>query len=110
MSSLPWHATASLLEDVDHPFYCIVRFGEGYQNFSGILRTFDIQGNITLSDVQEHIYYNGFKAHKLVGKTVTIFGDSIVACGLYDKNKLKSIPTKAFNELEREYKKSVQFK
>ncbi|EKE42654.1 hypothetical protein ENU1_014470 [Entamoeba nuttalli P19] len=44
MSKLSWHATASLLEDVDWPFYVVVTYGHGYQYFSGILRTFDKYG------------------------------------------------------------------
>ncbi|BFU19954.1 hypothetical protein KM1_095350 [Entamoeba histolytica HM-3:IMSS] len=109
MSKLSWHATASLLEDVDWPFYVVVTYGHGYQYFSGILRTFDKYGNISLSDCQEHIYFNGFQAHKPLGKVLTVFGDSVAMCGRYDKTKSKNIPEKPFAELEREYKKSVTF-
>ena len=40
-SILPWHAVASFIEDIDKPYFVVVNYGNGYQYYSGILRTFD---------------------------------------------------------------------
>ena len=83
MSQVPWHAITSLVDDLDQPFFVAVQYGSGYQYYSGILRTFDILGNITMSDGEEHIFHNGFHASRKMNKLVTIFGDTVAMCGRY---------------------------
>ncbi|ELP85642.1 hypothetical protein EIN_409510 [Entamoeba invadens IP1] len=109
MSLVPWHATAAFLEDVDFPYLIAVEYGKERQYFTGVLRTFDKYGNLTLSEPEECIFYNGFMAKRPLGKILTVFGESVVLCGRYDKSKSANIPKKSFGELEKEYKQSVQF-
>ena len=80
MSQVPWHAITSLVDDLDEPFFVVVNYGSGYQYFSGILRTFDILGNITISDGEEHIFHNGFHASRKMNKLIRneIFEDYFI--------------------------------
>ena len=41
-------------------------------------------GNVSLSDAEEHIFHNGFRAYRPTNQMVTIFGSSITMCGRYN--------------------------